>query len=838
MSKGNLKKYNWLLVIPVFFILTVIYFSPEFFDNKSLQQGDLVHFEGMSHASQLEAEKTGESPLWNTAMFSGMPELLTSSLKGDPTHFLYSLSMFFIYDSFETPMTVMLLMMSVWIALMCFRVNPWVASFISAAFAFNTFYITSLEAGHITKLMATGYAALVLGAMRLLFDKKWLLGGALLATSVALELRAGHYQITYYLCCVVLIYGLSEMYFAYKNGEINTYLTRVVPLGILVAGLGASTQLWRVWTTQEYSTYSIRGQKELSALPGQENNHTEEGLDKDYAFSWSEGKMESLTLIAPNFFGGSSQERISEDGPMAKQLEKVAGRQQAKNIVKNPNFKLPLYFGEQPFTGGPIYQGVLISFFFILALFVLDTRQRTWLIGGTLITLMFAWGKHLQWFNYTLFDILPGMNKFRTPAMALGVGCVVMALGAALGLSKVIEEGWNEKTQKAFLKAGGATLGLLVIMWLGAGMMDVSGPRDAQIFQQMFGLTDQNIVRQFTNALDEERVSMMRSDVTRSILFLLAGVAVIFAFSKQKLKSSLVILLLGVLTLGDVWVVAKRYVNEASFQKKSNKTFHVTNAADNEILKDKDPNYRVLNLTSNTFNESNTSYFHKSIGGYSAVKLRRYQDLIEREIAKEMQTLASGIQSGQPLPVKATPALNMLNMKYAILGTSAQAVYKNPNALGNAWFVDKVIKVNSADEEMEALPTIDPSFQAIVDVQKYPDANLSTSYTEGDQIKLTSFNQRRLKYTAESKNGGFAVFSEVWYPAGWVAKIDGEPVDIVCANYILRGINIPAGKHEITFDFDPNSFVIGGLISKIAGYITVLLLFGAVGLIVYKETKK
>ncbi|WP_044200726.1 YfhO family protein [Flammeovirga sp. OC4] len=838
MSKGNLKKYSWLLVIPVFFILTVIYFSPEFFDNKSLQQSDLVHFEGMSHASQVEAEKTGESPLWNSAMFSGMPELLTSSLKGDPTHFLYSLSMLFMYDSFETPMTVMLLMLGVWIGLMCFRVNPWVAAFIAAAFSLNTFYITSLEAGHVTKLWAIGYGGLILGSMRLIFDRKFLLGGALMASSVALELRAGHYQITYYLCFVVLIYGLSELYFAFKNGELNTFLMKVVPIGILAASLGASTQLWRVWTTQEYATYSIRGQKELSALPGQENNHTEEGLDKDYAFSWSEGKMESLTLLAPNFYGGSSQERVSEDGPLAKQLEKVAGKQQAKNIVQNPNFKLPLYFGEQPYTGGPIYQGILISFFFILGLFVLDARQRSWLIGGTLITLMFAWGKHLQWFNYTLFDILPGMNKFRTPAMALGVGCIVMALGAALGLSKVIEEGWNEKTQKAFLKAGGTTLGLLILMWIGAGMMDVSGPRDAAIFQQMFGLNDQNMIRQFTNALDEERISLMRADVMRSIFFLLAGLGAIFAFSKKKLGTSLVIVVLGVLTLGDVWVVAKRYVNEASFQKKTNKTFHAANAADKEILKDKDPNYRVLNLTTNSFNESTTSYFHKSIGGYSAIKLRRYQDLIERAISREMQVLANGIQKGDTLSVKATPALNMLNMKYAILGPSAQAVFRNPNALGNAWFVDKVIKVNSADEEMETLPTIDPSFQAIVDVNKYPNANITTSFNEGDNIKLTSFNQRRLKYTAESKNGGFAVFSEVWYPAGWVAKIDGEPVDIVCTNYILRGIHIPAGKHEITFDFDPNSFVVGGLISKIASYITLLLLFAAVGLIVYNETKK
>ncbi|WP_062620972.1 YfhO family protein [Flammeovirga sp. SJP92] len=785
----------------------------------------------MSHQSHLESEKTGEPPLWNSAMFSGMPELLFSSIQGDPAHVLYTISMFGMYENYESPMTVLLLMTTLWICLMCFRVNPWIAAFISAAFAFNTFYITSLEAGHMTKLLAIGYAALVIGGMRLLFDKKLLLGAGVLAGAMLLELRAGHYQITYYLVFVCLIYGIVELIYAYKKGELAYFLKIIVPIGILSVGLGASSQLWRVLTTKEYSEFSIRGKKELTPLPGEQNNHTEEGLDKGYAFSWSEGKMESLTLLAPNFYGGSSHEKISKDGPLVEALVKKYGKRTVENqVLSQPNFRMPLYFGEQPFTGGPIYQGILISFFFILALFILDTKTRAWLIGGALITLMFAWGKNLQWFNYTLFDILPGMNKFRTPAMSLGVSCVVMALGGAIGLDKLIKEGWNEKNQKAFLYAGGSTLGLLILMWLGAGFMDVSGPRDAGIIQQL-GLTNKGI-------LEEERVFVMRSDVRRSIIFLLLALVTLFVYSKGKIKTSILVVVLSILTFTDVWVVAKRYINESSFQKKSNAEFHSPTAADKEILKDKDPNYRVLNLTTSTFNEANTSYYHKSIGGYFAAKLRRYQDLIERELMTEMQTLASGIQSGQPLPVKATPALNMLNMKYAILGSTAQAVYRNPNALGHAWFVDKVIKVNSADEEMEALSTIDPSFQAIVDVQKFPNAEITTNFAEGDQIKLTSFNQRRLKYTADSKNGGFAVFSEVWYPAGWVAKIDGEPVDIVCANYVLRGLQIPAGKHEITFDFDPNSFVVGGMISKIAGYLTILLLFGAIGLVIYKETKK
>ncbi|MBB6461219.1 glycosyltransferase family protein [Flammeovirga kamogawensis] len=838
MNNKFLTKYSWVFVIPVFLILSVIYFNPSFFEGKSLRQSDLIHFQGMSHASQVEAEKTGESPLWNTAMFSGMPELLFSSLKGDPTHVLFASSMLGLQSTYESAMTVFLLMSCLWIALMCFRVNPWVGMFISAAFAMNTFYITSLEAGHMTKLWAIGYGAIVLGGMKLLFDKKWLVGVALIAASVTLELRATHYQITYYLIFVCIIYGLTELFFYYKNGELNIFLTRVIPLGILAAGLGASTQLWKVWTTKEYSEYSIRGKKELTPLPGQESNHTEEGLDKDYAFSWSEGKMESLTLIAPNFYGGSSQENISKDGPMAAQLEKAAGKQQAQSIINNPNFKLPLYFGEQPFTGGPIYQGAILSFLFILALFILDKRERNWLIGGVLITAMFAWGKHLQWFNYSLFDILPGMNKFRTPAMSLGVTCIVMAMGAALGFDKIIKDGWNEKTQKAALNAAGVTVGLLAIMWIGAGFIDVSGPRDAQIFQQMFGIKDPNIIRQFTNALDAERVAMMRGDVGRSIFFVLVAIAVLFAYSKKKLSMALTVLIVGFLTLGDVWGVAKRYINDASFQKTNNKEVHVPTAADQRILRDKDPNYRVLNLTTNVFNEANTSYFHKSIGGYFAAKLRRYQDLIERELPREMQTLGEAIQKGDTLAIKATPALNMLNMKYTILGTDANAIYQNPNALGHAWFVDKVLKVSSPDEEIEALPAIDPSIQAIVDTNKFPNANISTSKSIGDKIELVNFHQRRIKYKSQSAKGGFGVFSEVYYPAGWVARIDGEPVDIICANYVLRGLHIPAGTHEITFDFDPDSYVIGGTISKISGYITLLLLVVAMGFTAYNYKKK
>ncbi|NLR92656.1 YfhO family protein [Flammeovirga agarivorans] len=841
MQNSNFKKYSWLLVIPIFYLVSILYFSPEFFDGKHLNQGDLMHFSGMSHASGEEYKRTGERPLWNTAMFSGMPELLFSALDGDPTEVLYSMSLGFMPHSHENPMTLFLLMSSLWVALLCFRVNPWVSAIIAITFSFNTFYITSLEAGHMTKLWAIGYAATVLGGMKLLFDKRWLLGVAVLSTSVAIELRAAHYQITYYLIFVCLIYGLSELYNSYKNGELNIFLTRVIPLGILAAGLGASTQLWKVWTTKEYSEFSIRGKKELQALPGQENNHTQEGLDKDYAFSWSEGKMESLTLIAPNFYGGSSQENVSKDGPLAKQLEKVAGKQQAQNIVSNPNFKLPLYFGEQPFTGGPIYQGAVLTFLFIFALFILDKRERNWLIGGVLITAMFSWGKHLQWFNYTLFDILPGMNKFRTPAMSLGVTCVIMAMGAALGLDKLIKVGWDEKTQKTFYQASGATLGLLLLMYVGAGMMDVSGARDAQIFQQMFGLNDANMVRQFTNALDDERVALMRKDIVRSIFFVIGVLAILFANVKKKVGMIPTILVVGLLTIGDVWGVAKRYINDASFKSTSNKETNIATGADKFILKDKDPNYRVLNLTANVFNEANTSYFHKSIGGYFAAKLRRYQDLIERELPKEMQVLAGAIQKGDTLTVKATPALNMLNMKYAILGNTSNDVYQNPNALGNAWFVDRVEKVNSPDDEIEAVGQIDPSFQAVVDINKFPNADLATSKSAGDFVKLDKFNQRRLSYKSHSKDGGFAVFSEVYYPAGWIAKIDGEEVDIVCANYVLRGLQIPAGDHTITFDFDPDSYVMGGNISKLTGYITLLLLVLAIGMTIKEEmvtTKK
>ncbi|ANQ48286.1 YfhO family protein [Flammeovirga sp. MY04] len=820
MDKFNFKKYNWVLAIPAFFILTFIYFSPEFIDGKSLNQSDLIHFEGMSHASQAEAKRTGEPPLWNTAMFSGMPELLFSSLQGDPTHYMYLATNLGLYKTYENPMTVFALMICLWIGLMCFRVKPWVGFFISAAFAFNTFFITSLEAGHITKLNAIAYSALVLGGMRLLFDKKWWMGAALLAFGVCIEIRASHYQITYYLIFVCLMYGLSELYFYFKNGEIKVFLTRVIPIGILAASLGASTQLWRVWTTKEYSEYSIRGKKELSAQAGQENNYTEEGLDKDYAFSWSEGKMESLTLISPNFLGGSSQETLEKDGPFLTMISKNYGQQAVQQLSQ---IKLPLYFGEQPFTGGPIYQGAILSFLFILGLFVLDKRDRIWLISSLLMALFFAWGKHLQWFNYTLFDILPGMNKFRTPAMALGIGCVVMALGAALGFNKIINDGWDEKTQKAAYKAAGATGGLLIIMWVAAGFMDVSGARDAAIFSQMFQTQDANLIRNLTSAMEAERISMIRGDVVRSFILIALACGVFYLYSKNKLKLWLAVGLVGVLTIGDVWSVAKRYINKESFKVDTNKQTHKATPADTYILADKDPNFRVLNLTENTFNEAKTSYFHKSIGGYFPAKLRRYQDLIERELSREIQVFANAVQKGDTLQVREIPALNMLNMKYTILGPQKEAVLQNPNALGNAWFVEHIEKVNTPDEEMEALASIDPSKQAIVNVARFKQ-EIKTSKSEGDKVELTEYGHRRLKYKSNSKNGGFAVFSEVYYPAGWVAKIDGKETDIICANYVLRGIQLPAGEHEITFDFDPVSFVVGGTISKIAGYLCWILL--------------
>ncbi|PWJ40821.1 YfhO family protein [Sediminitomix flava] len=832
----NFKKtIPYWVAIPIFFLVTIAYFNVEILDGKKLPQSDLVQFEGMSHLSQEFAKESGEVALWNVAMFGGFPEYLFSSIQNDPLQYIFLTLNGFLHTAHEVPATVFCLMLCFWLMALCFRINPWVAIIGAVVFAFNAFYISSIEAGHMTKMWATAFACLVLGGMKLLFDRKILLGAGVLSLGLALQIRANHLQITYYLIFVCAIYAFSELYFAYKKGTVQKFMTQIAPVMLGAVLLGAATQTYKIWTTQEYSEYSIRGKRELTPLDGNKQDLGKDGLDKDYAFSWSEGKLESLTLLVPNFYGSSSQESISPDGPMAQALEQVAGKQQASRLVNDPNFKLPLYFGDQPFTAGPIYLGAVMCFLFALGVVLMENKTRWWMIASIILMAMISWGNNLQWFNYTLFDYFPGFNKFRTVAMALGVACLVMCLLGTLGLDKLIKER-EQVDLKKLLCALGASGGVALLIFLTAGMMNTHGAQDASIFQRMLGTNDARVIGAFTDGIAAERVSFIRTDAIRSVVLIALAFVAIFLYIKEKISANIVLVVVGLLAVGDVWGVSKRYLNDSDFVKTRQKKSHVKTAADKEILKDKDPNYRVLNIAGNPFNEANTSYFHKSIGGYFAAKMRRYQDLIERELQPEQMKLFNGLKQGQ-IPAD-LPAINMLNAKYLKAGNNAKDVILNPHAMGHAWFVESVKTVQFADEEIAALGQLDVKKEAVLDESKFELSKTSYNVDGVATATLNSFNNRHISYSTSNANDGLLVFSEIYYPKGWEVKIDGKEVDMKRVNYVLRALEVPAGKHEITFDFNPSSFVAGSKVSYAASYLSLLIFLIAAGLSVKQRVEK
>lgn len=833
-----MNKFSWqkvlpyLLAIPIFYLVTAFYFKAEVFDGLHLSQGDIVQFEGMKKLSDdYTKSHDGEAPLWNVAMFAGFPEYLLASIPDGPLEFASRLTKGFFNES-GTASVFFLCMTMFWAMLLCFGVSPYLAMFGGIAFAFNTFHIVSTEAGHMTKMWAIGYSSVVLGGMALVFRKKYLLGFGVFALALALQMRAAHYQITYYLIFVCAIYGISELVFAVKEKRISEFvkMSAILVVAIVLAGL---TQTARLWMTQEYSKYSTRGKAELTS---QSIKQGEDGLDKDYAFSWSQGKFETFTLMIPYFYGGSSHERPTKDGAFAEVLGKIAGKQQAERLIKDKNFRLPMYFGDQPFTAGPMYMGAIFTFLFILGMLVLDNRHRWWMLSAVILMLMFCWGRNLQWFNYFMFDYFPGFNKFRTVAMALSLGSIIMPLAGIMGLQKVLEG--KGTYQKPLLIATGVVGGLALCFMVFTGMIDTSTPNDMALFRRSFGIQDQNVLKQLVTGLNGERAGLIRSDAIRTLVLVLLSAVAVLLVMKGKLKKNVAVVVIGVLMVGDVWLVAKRYLDNDSYSKQTSQKAHVMSPADKQILKDKSY-HRVLNFAGNPFSEARTSYFHHSIGGYFAAKMRRYQDLIERQLVNEQQYFISSLQGGKSAPkFDNLTAINMLNTKYFKIGNQAKDVVRNPNALGNVWFVNKVISVKSPDEEMAALGKINPIEEAVVDVEKFKVSAKSFNVDSTSVIKLNSFDNRKLVYSSKAGSDALAVFSEIYYPEGWEVKIDDKPAQMIRANYVLRALEVPAGEHKITFEFKPDAYLVGVPVTQVASWIVFAGFVIAVGLTVAGGMKK
>lgn len=817
--------------ILVFLVVTMVYFAPAVFDGKQVRQGDMDKATGMGHSQMKQYEETaepGEFNVWSDAMFGGMPYVTGY---GSPAPDLPG------YGLLEEPLRVLGYghAAMVFTGLICFYmlmcimgVNWWLAIAGAFAFAFASYNIIIIEAGHITKAYVIAYMPLTLAGMMLLFKRKYLWGAIVFLLGVALSIRNGHIQITYYLVLLCLFFYIGYVIKQIKAKAYGEWgkVTAIMFGCVVLAVLPNARDMFVNW---DLGQNSIRGATELTTTtPSGEKISS--GLDKDYAFQWSYGKGELLTLLIPNAYGGASGGTVGPDSELYKEL-RAKGAQVGKEV------QTYTYWGDKIFTSGPVYFGAVVCFLFVLGMFVVRNPYKWWLFAGSVFLILLAFGRNLDGFNTFMFHYLPMYNKFRTVEMALVIPGLVFPLIGIWGLKNIL----TDKVDKELLKRGligslAITGGICLIVWLMPSLfLSFRSPLDVQ-----YQLPDW-----YYNSLLMDRASLASADALRSLVFILLSAALVFWFATAKNKKTVATVVsagMAVLILADLWPVDRRYLNEKNFVKERSVDRYKPTLADQEILKDNSPSYRVLNLN-NPFLETSTSYFHHSIGGYYAVKLRRYQELIDHRIAGEMNTIINALQKAQTAEdlmgaFVDVPSLNMLNTRYIIYNPE-QPPLVNPFAFGNAWFVQKVDIVANADEEIAALNTINPLHTAVVDKRFAADLEGFTPQPDSTAtITLDSYRPNKLVYTSKTSSEQLAVFSEIYYQPGWTATIDGKPAPHFRADWVLRAMLVPAGEHQIVFEFKPEGYIIATNISAYSSFLILLLLLVGIGYSVVKYVKQ
>lgn len=806
----------YIAAIVVFLIIALFYCSPVF-QGKVVYQSDVLQAVGMQKEMKDYSDKTGDYTLWTNSMFGGMPTYQIGKA-GVPDYNIFAKIGKFL--RFNLPAysvdIIFLYLLGFFILLIALGVNPWLAIGGSIAFGFSSYNIIIIIAGHVNKAFVIGFMPLILAGVLLVFKRKYIIGALLTIISFGAHLYFNHVQMTYYLMICLLILFIVEFIFSLKNKEFKKFLIAAS----IIAGsflLGLVPNISGLLTTYEYSKDTIRGKSELM----QEGEKQSGGLDKDYAYSWSYEKLETFTLLIPNFKGGASGGKLSTGSEMYKTLvDHGYPTNQARQFIQ----QAPTYWGEQSFTYGPVYFGAVICFLFVLALFLVDKKYVWWIGVMSVIAFFLSWGKHMEWFSDIFFYYFPMYNKFRSVSSILVIPSVLFPLLAFLGLKKIYD-GDISKTEliNKIKLAAGITGGLaLFFLLIGSALFSFTSPMDEQY--RSAGYPDW-----LMNAIQNDRISIFRKDALRSLFLILATVAVIWFFIKDQLKKEYFIAAICLLILFDMWPVAKRYLNIDDFQIKKQAQAYQPTQADLQILQDKDPDFRVFNLTMNPFAETHTSYFHKSLGGYHGAKLRRYQELIEHHLAKNNMNV-----------------INMLNTKYFIVPDENKqpVAQQNPGALGNAWFVDDVKVVNNADEEIAALTDFNPSKTAILDkrfLDKLPDLSKLKvdSVPENAKIRLASYAPNKLTYSYEAPQPMFAVFSEIYYndTKGWNAYLDGKKVPHVRVNYVLRGMALPDGMHQIEFKFEPQIFYKSQKIELYSSIVAGIVILGLLGLLIRKGLK-
>ena len=807
MTKINgLRNILINLGIILFFIVLAYGYLFPLLEGKVIQMPDIEHWRGMSKELNDFREETGEEGIWTNSMFGGMPGYMISvRYPGNLAGFITGN----IRKIFSTASFIILYLLGFYILLSSLKVKRWLSVAGAVAFAFSSYFLIILAAGHMTKANAIAFLAPMTAGVLLTFRKKYLAGSILFALFFSLELLAGHLQITYYGFILIALFGLTQLVFAIKEKTLPDFFKALLFL-VVGAVIGIGMNFSRLYTSWEYSKDTIRGPSELTS----NNENKTSGLDKDYVVQWSYGIDETLTMLIPNFKGGASQVNPG--------INSESYRTMREKGVQNPRQTIravSMYHGDQPATSGPVYMGAIVVFLFILGLYIVKGPYKWWLLSATVISVILSWGGNIMWLTNFLLDYLPFYNKFRAPSMTLVIAEFAMPLLGFIALNNII----TGKTDKKIWLHG---LKWAVIITAGLALLFAILP---------------GIAGNFTNATDAvrypdwlmdsviaDRKAMLRTDAFRSFIFIVLAAGAVWLWNIKKIKTTPLIISIGILILADLWTVDKRYLNNENFiPKRQAENPFPKMPADEAILKDKELYFRVLPLQ-NPFQDARTSYYHKNVGGYHAAKLRRYQEFIDHHLQPELQQFVTSLQNRQSADstLQSLDAINMMNTKYIIYDLN-QAPIRNPYQMGNAWLVENYKIVENADEEIEAMKDVDPAETAVIDkrFKNFVDGKQFLKDLAGS-VKLTEYQPNYLKYIANTSSEQLTVFSEIYYDKGWKAYVNGEEVPHFRVNYVLRALVLPPGENTIEFKFEPASYYLGNKISLASSLLLILAIAG------------
>ena len=842
-------------IVPIIAFVVIAYaYAPQVLQGKIVDQSDISSWEGMANEIVSHNKANPDDPtLWTNSMFGGMPATSISVIyEGDFTKYIYDL----LFVGARPASYLLISLIGGYLLMLAFGVNIWLATLGAIAITFCSYNMQIIQVGHNAKMVAIAFMPWVLGSVVYAYRRNAFWGALLFAFALSFQIKANHPQITYYLAMIILGFGIWQLCKAIKEKAIAPFLrTSAI---VLVAGLlGIATNTNHLLPTYEYAQHTMRGGTELlpdnsseetpSAAPGKKSRS---GLDLEYATQWSYGIEETINLMIPNFNGGASAGALDRQSETYKAL-KQGGYQGAENVIR----QLPLYWGPQPFTAGPMYMGAITMFLFVLAFFVLRSGLRWWVAGVSLVALMLGWGNHMMPVSEFFFNWAPMYNKFRTVSMILVILQILLPMTGVLAVNEILfgedYPGKGERVKKGLYWSLGLTAGVCALF---AIIPSLAG--------SFISSSDGQLPGEIAAALANDRKSLLSADAWRSFFFIaVAAIVLVLGWKFKKIKPATAAIILAALVLVDLWTIDKRYLNGSHFvTKKEFKGNFAKRPVDDMILEDTDPHYRVLDLSVNTFNDSYISYHHKTIGGYSPVKLQRYQDLIERNITREIGAIAAefgNIKTIEDAENTLTyhPVLSMLNTKYIVINGNLPPV-ENKYRLGNAWFAKNVVPANNANEEINALAAINPAVDAVVSreflsqesfmafarsqmMQGFMDSTADMSLN--NFIELANYAPNRMVYNYSSDRPQIVLFSEVYYNPGWKATItpanggESKNLDIFRANWILRGAIVPKGDYTIEFTFNPPCFGQGEMYSRISSGILVLLLLGGIGVAAWRR---